>query len=143
MARISVQLTIDDAAAVERMALDLERRLNQCALVIEASVIGRISTGQAVRRLPSGRLIGLNPSRPGQPPHVLYGHLRQSITHDVRRSGTRITARVGSNLIYARPLELGSAGRGAGGNTSLAPRPYLRPSLVDSWSQIAGIFSRG
>lgn len=143
MARAVVEISIEDREAVERMAVDIERRLTAAAFVVRRNVNQLLSTGQPVRRQPSGRLVGLNPSRPGQPPHVLYGQLRQSITHTVQRTGTKISAKIGSNLIKARALELGFVGRTANGrNMNLQPRPYLRPGLALSWAEISRIFSQ-
>jgi hypothetical protein len=142
VARAVVQISIDDRAAVQRMGDALERKLTAAILVVHARAVVRLSTGQPVRRLPSGRLIGLNPSRPGESPHVLYGQLRQSMTWVVERTGTKITAKTGSNLKKARALELGFVGRTRNGRMmNLAPRPYLRPSLAESWQQIRGIIN--
>lgn len=139
----NVRVVIEAAAATEQLGLLLERKFEAAALVIEQGVIRKIRVGQPVRRLPSGRLIGLNPSRPGEPPKVLYGRLLQSITHEVVRDGHTITARVGTNVIYGRRLELGFVGTdGAGRNVSFAPRPYLRPSLTEAWGRIQQIMSR-
>lgn len=74
---------------------------------------------------------GQPPSRPGQPPHVLTGRLRQSITHDVRRDGSTFIGRVGTNVEYARHLELGTR--------KMAPRPYLRPALLRERKRLADI----
>ena len=59
-----------------------------------------------------------------QPPGVDTGNLQSSIGVEFFRDGTNtLVARVGSNLVYARPLELGAPGR------NLLPRPYLRPAF--------------
>ena len=42
--------------------------------------------------------------------NVRSGHLRRSITPDVKENGSAITGTVGTNVIYARPLELGLSG---------------------------------
>ena len=43
---------------------------------------------------------GQPPSKPGEPPHVLWGRLRSSITHEVEKSGKEIIGRVGTNVEY-------------------------------------------
>ena len=59
----------------------------------------------------------------GKPPGVDTGMLRASIDVEFFRDGTdTLVARVGSNLDYARWLELGAPGR------NLEPRPFLRPA---------------
>lgn len=62
------------------------------------------------------------PSRPGDPPRVVTGRGRASITHEVERQGRSIVARVGSNVVYMRFLELGTI--------HMEPRPWLRPALL-------------
>lgn len=133
-ARIEIRLSHVE----EELARVMERKLEAAAMIVEGIAIQKLSVGQPVRRTASGRLVGLNPSRPGEPPHVLYGLLRQKMTHQVNRNGTRITADVGSATVYARALELGFVGN----NRTLAPRPYLRPSLAEAWPEIVRIFSR-
>jgi len=66
-------------------------------------------------------------SKPGQPPFVQTGMLRQSITFEIVKDGAfnkRLIfgVRKGTADNYARALELGS-GR-------MAPRPFLRPTLT-------------
>lgn len=76
---------------------------------------------QTTRKLKQGES---NPSKPGDPPGVLTGMLRASIDVEFFRDGTEtLVARVGSNLEYARALELGAPGR------NLLPRPFLRPAF--------------
>jgi phage gpG-like protein len=59
-------------------------------------------------RLRSGRYVGANPSRPGQPPRKLSGHLRRSIASEFDAATN--TARVGTNLPYGKFLEKGTRG---------------------------------
>ena len=122
--------------AINLIGLEMERRLERAALLVERTAIQKISRGQPVRRLPGGRLVGLSPSLPGEPPKVLYGRLRQSIGHIVRRVGNVVVALVGSNVVYARALELGRP-------PNLAARPYLRPSLDENQAEIAAILGEG
>src|ERR1041385_5582267 len=115
----------------------LQRGMERALMFVEGEVIRSISIGQAVKRSKGGRLRGLNPSAPGEPPHVLYGRLRQSIRHALSVTAEGITGRVGSNVIYARRLELGFVGTDAKGrNYNQAPRPYLRPAILNNRARI-------
>jgi HK97 gp10 family phage protein len=58
-------------------------------------------------------------SDPGNPPNVDTGELRRSITHEVDRDN--LVARVGTNKIYGRYLEMGT--------DKMQPRPFLAPAL--------------
>lgn len=65
-----------------------------------------------------------NSSKPGDPPGVLTGTLRASLDVESYRDGSNtFVARAGSNLEYARALELGSPSR------NLLARPFLRPAF--------------
>ena len=85
-----------------------------------------------------------SPASPGAPPRKLSGRLRASVDYEVQQNdygGWDITARIGTNVIYARPLETkGHAfmirslmafrseleqilGRGVGGATVRSDRP--------------------
>ncbi len=68
-------------------------------------------------------------SRPGNPPYKQTGHLRRSIAWEA--SGLR--GRVGSNLKYARYLELGTR--------TMAARPFLRAALAKHRATIAAILA--
>lgn len=120
------------------------RNLERAAIFVEGIVVRSISIGQSIRRLPSGGVVGLNPSKPGNPPHVLLGFLRKSITHKVFKIGNKIVAIVGSGMVYARRLEKGFIGRDrAGRNVNQAARPFLRPAVSNNKDQIGLIISTG
>lgn len=120
------------------------RNLERAAMFVEGIVIKSISTGQPIRRLRSGHVIGLNPSRPGSPPHVLLGGLRRSITHKVFIAGGQIVALVGSVMAYARRLELGFIGRDARGRDyNQGPRPFLKPAVRNNQAKILSIVTTG
>lgn len=108
----------------------LARNMERAGIFVVGVVIRSISTGQPVRRTRGGFRVGLNPSRPGDPPHVLEGFLRRSITHRVIQTARGLTALVGSAMVYARRLELGFVGTDTlGRNVNQKPRPYLRPAV--------------
>jgi len=116
----------------DKFLSELERAkktaLRRAAVLVVASVKKSFgSTGvpgatKAVRH--AGR------SRPGEPPHVDTGTLRRSITYKIAKD----SAFVGSNVVYARALEMGYAPGG------LAPRPYLRPVIDRERDEILACF---
>lgn len=72
-------------------------------------------------------------SAPGEPPAVDTGLLRGSIQIDPSGlSQSMPTIRVGTNLVYARPLEYGTF--------RMAPRPYMRPALKRARELVLSMF---
>lgn len=143
MAKVHIEF---NAEADQKVWLHLKRGLFRAALQLEERVIRSISIGQPVRRLPSGHLIGLSPSRPGHPPHVLHGRLRQSITNSGIRqtASTRMGIMVGTNVEYAARLEYGFVGTDSlGRKVSQAPRPFLRRALRESLKSIGSLIAKG
>jgi hypothetical protein len=115
----------------------LERGMTLAMFAVQATAVKKLSVGQPVTRTASGRLVGLGPSTPPDPPHVLTGRLRQSIETEVVVEPNAVVGRVGTNVVYARRLELGFVGTDAlGRNINQEPRPYLRPSLHENQSEI-------
>jgi len=80
-----------------------------------------------------GNKHGDSPSRPGEPPRRRTGRLSGSIAHEVDRD--RLRARVGTNLVYAKFLELGTC--------RMAARPFLRPALENTRDRLAELLVRG
>lgn len=75
--------------------------------------------------------VGLDPSKPYEPPKKVTGRLFQSITAEAHQNDQRTWGTWGSNVVYARALELGYTGRDSRGfQRNLAPRPYLRPVML-------------
>lgn len=102
------------------VARDLERR----AIRVESAA------KRLVRQHGTGRIYHLtNPTRthqasaPGQPPATDLGRLGASITHELGADNEGLVARVGTNVEYALFLEVGTR--------HMAPRPFLRPALVE------------
>jgi hypothetical protein len=117
--------------------------MQSAVLLLQGAVQKRISRGQPVRRTPAGNLVGLDPSLPGESPKVVSSRLRTSIAHDVRQEPNMIVGRVGSNLTYARRLELGFFGTDSlGRNFNQAERPYLRPALAENLPRLTDILTR-
>ena len=71
-------------------------------------------------------------SQPGEMPHREDGELRRSIAHEV--DANKMIARVGTNKVYGRYLELGT-------NEMLA-RPFLRPTLAKNRKAIKKLMTK-
>ena len=83
-----------------------------------------------------GRRIGLDPSKPGEPPKKITAQLQNSITSAVRRTTRAIIGRFGSTLKgKARGLELGTE--------HVEPRPHLRPTVLEHKDEIARLIVKG
>ena len=121
---------------------NLRKNAWRAGAFLEGKVIRSISRGQKTKRVGS-RLVGLNPSRPGRPPKVLHGLLRNSIAHrtDVTRQG--IDVYVGANTKYARRLELGDAYGPLRGSSRIEARPYLRPAIESNRAKALRILFKG
>lgn len=88
------------------------------------------------------------PSRRGEPPAWITGHLHDSLSPTGPRDGAGgVTWQLGPTAVYGRIQELGGV-CGAGHRTVLPPRPYMRPTydqlrgdgtwrriLIDAWRQ--------
>lgn len=94
------------AKELTRIAIKVERKAKQLA-----STPGR------------GRVYGRHrASAPGDGPAVDTGRLRASITRETGKVGSVLVARVGTDVKYAKWLELGTS--------KMSPRPFLRPALA-------------
>ena len=118
---------------------DMLTRMRQATLFLQGEVKKAVNVGQPVRRV-GGNLIGLDPSKPGEPPKKVVGTLFRSIEQDVSISTLAIVGRVGSNVSYARRLELGFVGADSLGRViNQRPRPYLRVTLRANRARIAQV----
>jgi phage gpG-like protein len=123
-----------------RLHNKISRGLELAAFFVEGEVVRSISIGQPIRRGKGGSVTGLNPSKPGEPPHVLLGRLRQSITHLV----TGMKAYVGTNVVYSRRLEKGFVGTDSlGRNINQLPRPYLTTAVRHNAGRILELLNKG
>jgi HK97 gp10 family phage protein len=93
---------------------DLAKRLERAAIFLENEIKKNISEKCPAYKEPSAEH-----SPPGSFPFLETGELRRSITHEVDRE--TLVARVGSNKLYARYLEMGT--------TDMEARPFLAPTL--------------
>ena len=93
----------------------------RAALFLETRIIKSISRSQPVSRGAKGKMRGLKPSKPGEPPKMVTGHLRASIDNRVEPKRNAIDIVVSAGAKYAEELEKGSG--------ELKPRPFMRPAL--------------
>lgn len=79
-------------------------------------------------------------SLPGDPPALVSGNLRRSITVTGPTAVTASTwkGQVGPTAVYGRVQELG----GDTGRATLPARPYMDPALRDTLTEIQAIFAR-
>lgn len=73
-------------------------------------------------------------SSPGQPPSKQSGDLQDSIQIDKSNINNKRT-RIGSDEDYAAALE--------GGNSRIAPRPFLRPAFRENKAGVIREFNKG
>jgi HK97 gp10 family phage protein len=82
---------------------------------------------------PKEKVTLLHHSRPGEYPRKQTGHLRRTITYEVDE--VTQTARVGTNLLYGKFLELGTK--------RMKPRPFLRKTLMSERVVLARLLAGG
>lgn len=72
-------------------------------------------------------------SRPGEYPRKQTGHLRRTITYEVDEA--TMTARIGTNLLYGKFLELGTI--------RMKARPFLRKTLMAERGPVGRLLAGG
>jgi len=87
--------------------------------------------GQIKLSLSVGNMDGTNPSDAGEPPRRVTGRLSGSIAHEADRK--KLIARVGTNVLYGKFLELGTR--------KMAARPFIRPGLENNRETIGRILT--
>lgn len=134
-----------DARYLVALSRHMEGGLRKHMKAVEERAVRSVSRFQPWRRAASGRKVGLDPSREGEPPKVLEGELRRNIRGEVRRiDSLRIEGVLIAATKYARRLELGFHGTDrAGRRVNQGPRPYLRPAIVEERGKLAGRLARG
>lgn len=87
-------------------------------------------------------------SAPGEPPALLSGDLRKSITHtDVTWEGNEAHTEVGSGMPYARILEFGGeikrrTKKGKEYVIRILPRPYFSATWIEEEAKIQAMLDR-
>ena len=125
----------DEAAG--KIRLSLQQRVDMAARVVRDHARELVSRDQPVKiyAKAAGRSRkGLEPSRPGEPPKKVTGHLRMNIQKEVSTDG--MSARIGTNVPYGKMLELGTS-------RNLAPRPWLKRAITDTAAEVRRRFNVG
>ena len=73
-------------------------------------------------------------SAPGEPPAVMVGDLRRSISVIVQQEGKWLVAKIGTAQLKAMRLEYGGYG--------MAPRPYMKPSFEKAKPKVEEIINK-
>lgn len=128
------------------MRIEMENRLegaitvvfNRMRRLLSVSGTGvRLEGGEVVKKVKGGSrgrgktVYGAFPSRPGESPHKQTGELRRSIAKEVDRKN--LVARAGTNKLYGKWLEFGTS--------KMAPRPWARRALMESFARIRKILN--
>jgi phage gpG-like protein len=112
-------------AAMRQLSINADR----VGMMLDGAVVRSLSKGQPVKRVGKdrkARLVGLQPSRPGEPPRLLHGLLRNSIAYRKEIHPREVEVYIGANTKYARALEYGNPKK------NLKARPYLRPAIENN-----------
>jgi HK97 gp10 family phage protein len=117
-----IRMTWNSDVITKKLEGKVRGRLRRIGAMLRKYIIMKITKGKTRRD---------GPSKPGQPPHVDTGRLRQSIAWELHSDGRGV--RIGTNVNYGKYLEEGTR--------HMAPRPYLRPSLKESRAMIKMILS--
>lgn len=119
---------VDDEAFRRRLMGAVERGLGQQGAYTQGAIQQKIGRSQPIGRSKSGRTWGKNPSLPGEPPKKITGELQRSIAWVTETDTSSVALFVGTNLDYGRFLEQGTS--------KMAPRPYLRATLLERLERI-------
>ncbi len=137
----------DSEKIVKRTQAHVAKNMKAAMLILQGEVQRKISIGQPVVRSEGGSLRGTTKAQPAPtPPRVLTSRLRTSITHAVDGNALNgdVIGKVGSNVPYARRLELGFFGTDSKGrNVNQGERPYLRPALKENLPRLMARIARG
>lgn len=113
----------------------LEKNMAVTTIFVRDKVKRKLNRGQPTRTFRSGSIIGLDPSRPGEPPKKITGQLQNSIRTKVIRSKRAIIGLVGTNLKKGRWLEFGTS--------KMKPRPFLRSTVSENRRKIGRVVAHG
>lgn len=135
MAKVKVKLNWN-AAKFKRLAASEQRKaLTRAAIFLAREMKENLSVGvkYAQTKNAKGQFTKkkiVERSAPGEFPRLDTGELRRSITWEISGS----VARVGTNKIYGKYLELGTR--------HMEARPFLRPTLMQNSRKVADLLTR-
>lgn len=119
----------NDAAVFKLTKQEIEQRMGKVSQFLRNEVIKSINISQPTKRTAGGPRIGLDPSKPGDPPKRIEGDLVRSIVEEVEVTDTKIIGRYGSTQTEkAKALEFGTS--------KMSARPFLRPPLFKNRNRI-------
>jgi hypothetical protein len=107
--------------------------VTQAAIVVERRAKELLSVPGTAFGAKGKRLDDQVRSKPGEPPRKQTGTLRARVTYEVDEK--TMTARVGTNLLYGKALELGT-------KRGLKPRPWLRRALYEMQGKVNELLSQ-
>ena len=113
-----------------RAAITVQRRARELLSIPGTAVRARTSRGGRK----GSRTTGAVRSAAGEPPRKQTGRLRASVAYEVDESA--MEARVGTNVVYGKHLELGT-------KKGIAPRPWLRRALAEMQTRVSQLLSMG
>jgi len=134
----------DSRKVVKLTQAHLKKNMKAAMLILQGEVQRRLSIGADVVR--SGKVLRATKPAEDAPtaPRKVTGRLNTSITHRVSIDGRNVIGVVGTNVPYARRLELGFSGTDSKGrNINQGARPFLRPALKEFFPRLVAILSRG
>ena len=118
-----------------RVGKVLVNNMEVATIFVRDEVKKKLNRGQPTSVLRSGSIIGLDPSKPGEPPKKITAQLQNSIRTKVIRRKNAIIGLIGTNLKKGKWLEFGTS--------QMKPRPYLRPTLSENRKKIGRVIARG
>lgn len=125
------------AEEFEKLRPGSEAAILRACLHYEGAVKRKLSGKRSGRIYRIGkRGIVHQASAPGEPPAVLLGRLRNSITHVVNWDGDNVSGEVGTNVVYAPILEFGGVTWNGG---RILPRPFMEPTFLEEEDRIQQI----
>lgn len=128
MARVTKWDAVKVIAATQKEAA---KRMGLATIFVRDEVKRLINRGNAD---------GSDPSLEGEPPKKVSARLFGAIRNEVVTEGTTITGYVGTNVEYARRLELGFHGSDSLGRVvDQGPRPFFRPGLLENIERVRRI----
>ena len=124
-------------AVMMQLTKGIMERLEESSQVVEKITKRSMKEGGSFKiqsdRVKGGRKVVIR-SDPGEPPYKQTKKLHDSIKHGLRPKS--LSAWIGTNVKYAKALELGYQPR------NLKARPFLRPALHRARKYIMAIFAR-